>query len=251
MESYQDDIGHWDKKATLTLTFDFFWWPLMYENVCNYVKTCQDCQRMSFVSKYSSGLKASLTRLFDRFSMELSGPVPLITREMRFLLICAKHLTDWRLACLTSSATASEVISIIQQHINYSFGRPRLIVLETGLCLTARLLDKFRNKYSVDCKTMMEYAVRWNGRADRMARTIKGATGKMMHHKPLDCDRTVLRVLYGYRRRAVVSGFSPFQLLYGVSSRMFFEHLLQYEADRSASERRLAEVLALASYRAT
>lgn len=55
-------------------------------------------------------------------------------------------------------------------------------------------------------------------------------------------------MLYGCRREDQVSGFLPFQLLSVVPLRVSFEHLLPYEADRPASERRIAAALALAQH---
>lgn len=89
------------------------------------------------------------------------------------------------------------------------------------------------------------------GRAEEIARTINGAIGKMIHRKPSDWDLAVSRVVYGYRRRDLVSGFSPFESLYGESSGVSFEQLSQYKADELASERRIAEVFALPSSGAT
>lgn len=83
-----------------------------------------------------------------------------------------------------------------------------------------------------------------NGRAERMVRAIKGTTGKTVHGKPSDGNLAVPRVLYGCRRRSLVSGSSLFQLSYKVSFRVPFEHLLQYEADKPAPEGRIAEDLA-------
>lgn len=81
--------------------------------------------------------------------------------------------------------------------------------------------------------------------------TIKGPTRKTVHGRPSDWNPAVPRVLYGDRRRRLVTRFSPFQLLCEVSPQMLFDHFSQYIAERPASERRTAKVLDLASYLAT
>lgn len=90
-----------------------------------------------------------------------------------------------------------------------------------------------------------------NGPAERMVRTMKSAVGKVVSRKLFDWELAILRVLHGYRSRGLPSGYSLFQLLYRVSSRMQFEHLLQYRPEGLASGRKIAKVHALASYRLT
>lgn len=83
----------------------------------DYVKTSEDCQRMSFTSNYTSGLKAPLVRLLDIFSTDFAGCPFTTLRGMKSLLIFVEQLTGWPLACPTLSATALEVTTFIKQHI--------------------------------------------------------------------------------------------------------------------------------------
>lgn len=86
----------------------------MYREVGDYVQTCKNWQRTSFVPMYCSRLKTALTRIFDTFSTDLAGPLFTTTRGLRLLLICVEHLTDGPLAYPTSSTTASEVVAFIK-----------------------------------------------------------------------------------------------------------------------------------------
>lgn len=150
LKLYHDDVGHYSRKTTVTSLSDRFWWPYMYKEVCEYVKTCEDCQRMSFISKYSSRLKVPWTRLFSTLSIEFAGPFPTTTRGMSFLLVCVEYLTGWPLAYPNTSAVASEVIAFIKQHTIFSFGRPRLITSDNSPCFTASSLEKFPSKCGIN-----------------------------------------------------------------------------------------------------
>lgn len=74
---------------------------------------------MSFLLKYSSPKKASLTRLLNTFSTDFAGPLPTTTRGMRILVFRVAHLKAWLLAYSTFSATVSEVGASIKRHIVY------------------------------------------------------------------------------------------------------------------------------------
>lgn len=100
----------------------------MYKEVCDYAKTCEHCQRMSFFSKYLFRLNVYFTPLFGDFWTDFAGSLPATTREMRLLVVCLEHVVGWSLAYSTSSATSSEVTAFIMQHFNYTCGRSGLIV---------------------------------------------------------------------------------------------------------------------------
>lgn len=89
----------------------------MCKEVCDYVKTCEDFQRLKIVFKYSSRLKASLTRLLDSFPIDFARTLPKTRREMSSLPICVERLTRWPLAQSTLSVTALEVLTFIKPHV--------------------------------------------------------------------------------------------------------------------------------------
>lgn len=68
-----EDTGHWETKATLTLTSGQFWWLSIFKEVCVYVKTGKDSQSMCILPQYSFQLKDPLNRLFDTFSVEFAA----------------------------------------------------------------------------------------------------------------------------------------------------------------------------------
>ena len=251
LQTYHDEIGHWDRNSTRTMLTDRFWWPSMYKEVHDYVKTCEDCQKMTRIPRYYSGLRTPMTSLFDVFSIDFAGPLPTTPRGNKHLLICVEHLTGWPIVCPTPTATASEVITFVDDRIILPFGKPRVIVSDNGPCFTARSLEAFMNVNDIKWKTVMAYAPMSNGRAERIVGTIKGAIGKMVRTNPLDWDLAVRKVLYGYRRRNLRSGFSPYQLLYGIVPRMEFEHPGPEPVKDSSTEHRCVEALALTTNRAT
>lgn len=171
---------------------------------CKYVKINEDSQRECFIPEYVSRLKAPSTCVFDIFSTDFSEPLRTNARRMRVVLIFVNHLMGWLLAYPTSSATAWEGVALMK-HFSSSSGRPGLIISYIGPCSTASSLEKFLSKYSIDWKIVMAYAPNSSGRVGRKVCTIKGAIARMGHRKPSDWDLAVPHVLYGYRRRGLMS----------------------------------------------
>lgn len=156
-----------------------------------------------------------------------------------------EHLTGWPIAYPTPTATASEVLDFVEKNIILPFGMPRLFVSDNGPCFTAWSLEVFMKENGIKWKTVLAYAPMSNGRAKRMVRTVKAGIAKMVFNQPTQWDLALDKVLYGYRRRNLSSGFSPFELLYGVVPRMSLEHSGTEKVRSSTSDQRAAEVLAL------
>ena len=251
LTSYHDEIGHWDSRSTKRFIADRFWWPSMYKDIFEYVKTCEDCQKMNAIPKYRTALRTPITSLFDVFSIDFAGPFNTTPRGNKHLLVCMEHLTGWPIVCPTPTATAAEVINFVEDQIILPFGHPKTIVSDNGPCFTARSLATYMQEKQVNWKTVLAYAPMSNGRAERMVGTIKRAIGKMARSNPLDWDLAVSKVLYGYRRRHLSSGFSPFQLLYGVVPRMHLETHPTSNIPDSSPSHLSAETFALAADRAT
>ena len=223
----------------------------MYKEIQDYVKTCEDCQKMTSIPKYYSGLRAPLTSLFDVFSINFAGPLPTTPRGNKHLLVCVEHLTGWPIVCPTPTATAAEVIAFVEEQVIMPFGRPRVILSDNGSCFTAGSLENFMEQNNIKWKTVLAYAPISNGRAERMVGTIKREIGKMVQSRPNDSDRVFSNVLYGCRRRKLASGFSSYELMYGIVSRMPLEYSNDANFEDSTAENRNMETLAIATYRAT
>lgn len=205
---------------------------------------------MGALPKYRTGLRAPITTLFDVFSIDFAGPFIVTKNDYKYLLICVEHLTGWPLVTPTRTATADEVIRFVQNEIILPFGHPRINVSGNATCFTAGVLQDYMLKMGITWKTVLAYAPMSNGRAERMVGTIKRAIGKMVLKNVQAWDEVLPSVLYGYRRRALSSGLSPYQLLYGVKPRMPFEMNVDNFVSQSSTTGRSAEILALQNARA-
>lgn len=63
-----------------------------------------------------------------------------------------------------------------------------------------------------------------NGRAERMVRPIKYAVKKMIISYRMDWEEYLPRVLYGYCRRRLSAGDSPFEIMFGIVPRMYLDN---------------------------
>lgn len=67
LRSLQDELGHWDIKATQKLVADGFWWPNILREVAYYVKICEAFQKMKGPKAYKNSLFDPQNSLLDVF----------------------------------------------------------------------------------------------------------------------------------------------------------------------------------------
>ena len=251
LKHYHDEVCHWDSKATKKLIMERFWSPNVYHEVSKYVSSCENCQGMAPVPSYNTSLKTPSTTLFDVFSIDFAGPLPTSRSRNKYMLVCVEHLTGWPIVESTASSTAAVVIDFVRKHILEPYGPPRVIVSDNATCFTATSLVAFMKNIGTRWKTVAAYAPMSNGRAERMVGTIKRSVGKMVYRERHTWDEKLPHALYGYRRRHLDSGLSPFQLLYGVVPRMKYQPDSGDLAEGATEEQRSFELMALSAHRAS
>lgn len=194
-------------------------------------------------------MKIPRSSLFEVFSIDFAGPLPKSTSGNRFLLICVEHLTGWPIVKATATATAETVRGFIESLILIPFGAPGQIVSDNAACFRAKVLQDFMCEIGAKWHTVLAYAPMSNGKAERMVGTIKSGIGRLVQDNGKEWDEVVDKVVFGYCRRPMRDGMSPFELLYGVAPR-----LLPWNVPRSGNGTesfRKTELLTVFGARAT
>ena len=57
LKGFHDDIGHWDLNTTRQFVTERYWWPTVYKDVTDYVKSCNGCQKSRPIPKYKTTLR--------------------------------------------------------------------------------------------------------------------------------------------------------------------------------------------------
>lgn len=88
------------------------------------LETCKGSRCMIGALKYSLALNASLTSLFNPFSIDFTELLPTISQGGKLLLVCVEHVTNWLVACSTLAATPFEVTKFISIYGISTFRAP-------------------------------------------------------------------------------------------------------------------------------
>lgn len=170
---------------------------------------------------YKTSLYVPLTCLFETYSIDFAGPLlARIGSRNRCILIAVEHLTGWPFATAVESTTAQMVIDFVEKEITLTFGPPVTMISDNATCFTSGTLVDFLKMNSISWGTILAYAPMSNGRAEHMGLTVKSTIKKMVIGHGDSWEDLLPKVLFEYSRRRLLSGFSPFELMFGVPPRL-------------------------------
>ena len=111
-----------------------YYWPTIQADAKAYVKVCDQCQRFSNIlrqsSEYLTPMMASWP--FAQWGLDILGPFPVGTRQMKFLVVGIDYFIKWVEAEPLASITQQSVKNFVWKSILCRFGVPRVLVYDNG-----------------------------------------------------------------------------------------------------------------------
>ena len=107
-----------------------YYWLNMQADAKAYVKVCDQCQRFSNIPRQPSEYLTSMMAPwpFAQLGLDILGPFPLSTRQMKFLVVGIDYFTKWVEAKLLANITQQNVKNFVWKNIVCRFGVPKVLV---------------------------------------------------------------------------------------------------------------------------
>ena len=111
-----------------------YYWPNMQADAKAYVKVCDQCQQFSNVPRQPPEYLTLMMALwpFAQWRLDILGPFPLGTRQMKFLVVGIDYFTKWVEAEPLASIMQQNVKSFVWRNIVCRSGVPRVLVSDNG-----------------------------------------------------------------------------------------------------------------------
>ena len=213
--------GHLGKKKTADRILCRFYWPGLHQDVAQHCKTCEQCQKSSM----RKGKKALLVPLpimdepFRRIAMDIVGPLPRSSSGKRYILVICDYATRFpeavALRTIDANAVAEELLSFFAR-----VGVPEEILTDQRTNFTSQLLKEVYRLLHIRPIRTTPYHPQTDGLVERFNGTLKAMLRKTATEEGKDWDRLLPYLLFAYRKVPQAStGFSPFELLYGMNVR--------------------------------
>ena len=111
-----------------------YYWPTIQADAKAYVKVCDQCQGFNNTprqpSEYLTPMMAPWP--FAQWGLDILGPFPTRTRQMKFLVVGIDYFTKWIEAEPLAKITQRNVKNFVWKSIVCRFGVPRVLVFDNG-----------------------------------------------------------------------------------------------------------------------
>src|SRR5581483_8314409 len=215
--SHSDPLaGHFSLEETYRRVKIRYYWPQMYDDVRRYVRTCDECQKRGS-NRRNEPLHPIKVRLpFDRLRMDIVGPLPVTSRNNKYIVVATEYLTKWPEARAIPDAKAASVVSFFYKDIVCQHGCPKEILTDRGSHFVNEMLDSLCEQLGSRHKLSTAYHPQTNGLVERFNRTLCETLAKFANDHKDDWDMYISSALFAYRtKRHNTTRHEPFYLMYG------------------------------------
>ena len=208
--------GHFGLEETFRRIAIRYYWPQYYDDVRNYVRTCNECQRRGTARRNEPLHPIKVGQPFDRIGMDIVGPLPMTKKGNLYIVVATDYLTKWPEARALINAKASSVVPFFYEDIICRHGCPKVLLTDRGTHFVNEMLDSLCIELGVKHQLSTAYHPQTNGLVERFNRTLCEVLAKFANERQDDWDLYIPSALFAYRTmRQGTTRHEPFYLTYG------------------------------------
>lgn len=168
--------GHFGVNKSVRRVSERYFWPKWRQEVREYVKQCDVCQRYKVDQKKPAGKMHFRKPVGPWYTVtsDLVGPLPKSRKGNRFLLVFQDSYTKWVEAAPLKNATARQVSQKFLELILLRYGAPEEILSDNGSQYTSKLFTNLAREWNVTHKFTAIYSPQSNPteRENRVLKTL-------------------------------------------------------------------------------
>lgn len=226
MLHYDPTAAHASIDAMMEKLKTRYYWPQMFEDIKNYVQSCDSCQRRKKNKRQEPLHPIPVGDPFYQIGIDYVGPLPRTTRGNRYIIVAMDYLTKWPEAKPVKEATAAETVEFIYEDIICRHGCPQRILTDRGTHFNNKMVKELLEKFRTAHLLSTPYHPQTNGLVERFNRTLAEALARTAAGNLSNWDTYIAPVLFAYRTtRHSTTKLTPFSLLYGREARLPLDNM--------------------------
>ena len=193
-----------------------YYWPQMFEDVRNYVRTCDVCQRRGPPERKEPLVPLAVKEPFYQIGIDVKGPLSRTSNGNRYIIVAMDYFTKWPEARAVENMKADTIAKFIFEEIICRHGVPQIMLSDRGTSFVNKVIDKLCEDFQLKHRLTSPYRPQTNGMVERFNRTLGESIAKLAQDGEKEWDQYVDATLFAYRTKThKTTGYSPFYLIYG------------------------------------
>lgn len=193
-----------------------YWWKNFINDIREYVKTCDTCQRKGKPRKNQLLHPVESNEIFEQFGIDAIGPLPMTANGNRFILTAMDYLSKWPIARAVPDITAATTVRFLNEEIISHYGCFKRLISDRGPNFRSELVKEFTTKLGIHHAIISAYHPQANGLVERFNKTLSEMLGKFADEFAANWDEYIPQVLFAYRTtKHRTTKFTPYRLVYG------------------------------------
>nr|CAD2206442.1 unnamed protein product [Meloidogyne enterolobii] len=230
-EYHEDPLqgGHLGEKRTLEKIKRLMFWNKMSEDVSEFVRKCDQCQRRKIIGLHQS--KEPITpieparRPFQRIHVDLMGPVPKAKSGYKYVLMVVDSFSKMMIPIPLREQQAETVMNAIITHVITKFGVPETIVSDQGTQFVSTIFKEVAELFAIKLNTTTPYHQSANGQCERYNRTLADMVATTTKGKNWPEALPLLAFAYNTSFNNQI-GETPFFVAHGYQARLPSENAI-------------------------
>lgn len=161
--------GHFGVEITLRKILQRgLWWPTLFRDVHNYVKTCDVCQRTGPIKGHMEFRPIIAPHVFQKWGLDFVGPItpPSKIGQHHYIIAATEYTTKWVEAIATKRNTAQVTAQFMYQNIITRYGLPEELVSDQGTHFLNNVIQELTENCHIQHRFSTPYYPQCNGQAE-------------------------------------------------------------------------------------
>ncbi|CAM4953207.1 unnamed protein product [Rotaria socialis] len=212
--------AHFGRDKTIHKIKTRYFWPSMYKDITNYIKSCILCAQYNPRRHKTPGRLKPIKPpdgVWQLVSMDFHGPInPTSQRGNKYIISLTDVLSKFVVTKAVRDNTAQTAVRFIKEDIITKFGTPRCILTDNGTHFTSSLMNELFKCIGTTHLYSTPYHPQTNGQIERYNSTVDAKIAALSNLRKTDWDDQLPFVTFNYNTSIHSSTKQvPFQMMYG------------------------------------